>query len=127
VIKHYIAKLAQTAFVHRAITERADLSAFKKRPTPRIIVGVGLIALSYIIGWPLIILLGGLSIYLKEPLLVAIGGPIFYGISHLILFLGMYLAGMHYSWIILRWLTRIAMVKLMKKNNIPIPAAPRDC
>jgi hypothetical protein len=34
----------------------------------------------------------------------------------------MYLAGMRYTWIFLRWLTRITMVKLMKKNNIPIPS-----
>lgn len=125
-IKHFIAKLAQTAFVRRAITDRADLSALKERPTPRIVIGVVLIALSYILGWPVIVLLGGLSIYLKEPLLVVIGGPVFYGLSHLILFLGMYLAGMHYSWILLRWMTRITMVRLMKKNNIPMPSHHQD-
>lgn len=123
-IKHFIVKLAQSAFVQRAITERADLSALKERPTPRIVIGAVLIALSYVIGWPVIVLLGGLSIFLKEPLLVVIGGPVFYGLSFLILFLGMYLAGMHYSWTILRWITRIIMVKLMKKNNIPIPSTP---
>lgn len=126
-IKHFIAKLAQTAFVSRAIAEKADLSAFKERPTPRIIIGVGLIAMSYLIGWPVITLLGILSIYFKEPLLLVIGGPLFYGFSHLVFLLGMYLAGMRYTWIFLRWLTRVTMVKLMKKNNIPIPTYPQDC
>jgi hypothetical protein len=29
--------------------------------------------------------------------------------------LGMYLAGARYSWIFLRWLTRVAMLKLFKR------------
>ena len=124
--KHLIAKLAQTAFVRKAITERADLSALKKRPTPRIIIGAGLIALSYLIGWPVVLLLGILSIYYQEPLLVVVGGPLIYIFSHLVLFLGLYLAGMRYTWILLRWLTRITMVKLMEKNNIPIPSCHRN-
>ena len=125
-IRYIIAKLAQTAFVRRSISERADLSAFKQRPTPRIIVGVALIALSYLIGWPVITVLGIFSIYFKEPMLVVIGGPIFYGTSHLLFLLGMYLAGMRYTWIFLRWLTRITMVKLMKKNNIPTSSHHQD-
>lgn len=125
-IRQFIIKLAQTAFVRKAIAERADLSAFKERPTPRVVIGVGLIALSYVIGWPVIAVLGILSVYFKEPLLVVIGGPLFYGISHLVFLLGMYLAGMRYTWIFLRWLTRITMIKLMKKNNIPIPSCHQE-
>ena len=126
-IKHLIAKLAKTAFVRKAITEKADLRALKERPTPRTIIGAGLIVLSYLIGWPVVLLLGVLSIYYQKPLLVVIGGPVLYIFSHLVLFLGLYLAGMRYTWILLRWLTRVTMVKLMKKNNIPIPSCQQDC
>ena len=116
-----IAKLAQIAFVHNAIVDGADLRAFKERPTPRIVVGVSVIALSYVMGWPMVALLGALSIYFSRPLLVVIGGPAVYIFSHLLFLLGMYLAGVRYSWIVFRWLTRITMLKLMRWTGVPIP------
>lgn len=117
-----IAKLARIAFVHNAIVDSADLRAFKERPTPRVVVGVSVIALSYVMGWPMVALLGALSIYFSRPLLIVIGGPAVYIFSHLLFLLGMYLAGMRYSWIVFRWLTRITMLKLMRWTGVPIPA-----
>ena len=111
--KQLILKLNETAFVRKAMTEKADLSAFRQPPTPRIIFGVTLIGLSYLIGWPLIGLLGTLAIYFNNPLLVIVGGPIAYGSSHAVFLIGMYLAGAEYTWIFLRWLTRIIMTKLL--------------
>ena len=116
-----IAKLARIAFIHNAIVDSADLRAFKERPTPRVVVGVSVIALSYVMGWPMVALLGALSIYFSRPLLVIIGGPAVYIFSHLLFLLGMYLAGMRYSWIVFRWLTRITMLKLMRWTGVPIP------
>ena len=66
-------------------------------------------------------LLGILSIYFDQPMIVIIGGPTAYGISHLVFLLGMYLAGARYSWIFLRWLTRITMLKLLKRYPITNP------
>jgi len=109
-----VAKLASTRFVRNVMEEAADLSAFKQKPSLRVILGVGAIALSYVIGWPLITLLGALSVYYKEPIIVLLGGPVAYGLSHLTFILGMYLAGARYSWIFLRWLTRVTMLKLLK-------------
>jgi hypothetical protein len=125
-VKKFVFKLSQTGFVHKAITERADLTAFKQRPTLRVILGVSAIGVSYIIGWPLIAVLGALSIFFKVPLLIVIGGPVAYLLSHLVFWLGMYLAGMRYSWIFIRWLTRITMIKLMKATDLPIPIHSRD-
>ena len=105
-------RIAQTDFAQRAIQDQADLSAFKERPTPRIILGVSAILISYVIGWPAVSALGALSIYCKEPLLVAVGGPITYGLSHLVFLAGMYLAGAKYTKIFLRWATRMAVEKL---------------
>ena len=110
-------KLAQTDFARLAIEERADLSEFRQRPNARIIVGVSAIGVSYIIGWPAVGLLGTISIYLKEPLIVIIGGPLTYGLSHLVFIFGMYLAGAKYTKIFLRWATRIAVEKFIGQTD----------
>ena len=119
VIKMYfIEKIAKTEFVRSAVEEKADLSAFRQRPTLRIILGVGTIGFSYIIGWPAIAFLGMLSIYFKEPLIVAIGGPVTYGLSHLVFLLGMYLAGAKYTRIFLRWAARMLVEKFSKVDEV---------
>ncbi len=114
-MQRLVAKLASTRFVRNVMEEEADLSAFKQKPSVKVVLGVGAIALSYAIGWPLIALLGALSVYYQEPIIVLLGGPAAYGLSHLTFILGMYLAGARYSWIFLRWLTRITMLKLLKR------------
>lgn len=111
--------LAGTGFVRKAIADRADLSAFRQPPTPRIIAGVSAIAFSYLIGWPAVGALGALSVYVKEPLLVVIGGPLVYGLSHLMFLLGMYLAGSDYTKIFLRWALRVAVEKHFGNAEAP--------
>jgi len=112
-----IKKIAETRYVRSAIEDRADLSAFKEKPSMRIIIGLAVMGFSYIIGWPAISALGVLSVYLNKPLLIAIGGPLLYGFSHLVFMLGMYLAGYNYTKIFLRWATRVAVEKWMSKNT----------
>lgn len=106
-------RIAKTDFVRRAIEERADLSAFKERPTGRIIFGISAMGFSYIIGWPAVSLLGAISIYLNKPLIVIIGGPLTYGLSHLVFILGMYLAGAKYTRIFMRWAARVTIEKFL--------------
>ena len=65
----FVRKLAETEYVRNAIAERADLSVFNERPTPRIIFGLCVIGGSYIIGWPVITALGVLSVYLHQPMI----------------------------------------------------------
>ena len=113
---NFIKRIAETEYVRQAIEENADLSAFKKKPSMRVLLGISAIGFSYIIGWPAIGALGTISIYLKEPLIVVIGGPVMYGMSHLVFLIGMYLAGAEYTKIFLRWGTRIAIGKLMSKH-----------
>ena len=112
-IRRWIGKLARTRYVRNAIKDKADLSAFRKKPSLRVIAGISAIVLSYIIGWPAVTLFAFLAAYFGEPLIVVIGGPLIYGISHLVFLLGMYLAGAKYTWIFFRWLTRVGMEKLM--------------
>jgi hypothetical protein len=110
-----VRKIGNTPFVRNAIAEKADLTAFKQKPSARILFGVFLIGFSYIIGWPAVGALAALAIYLEEPLVALIGGPLTYGASHLVFMAGMYLAGAKYSGIFLRWATRVVMEKLMRK------------
>jgi hypothetical protein len=114
-ISRIVTRIGNTPFIRNAIAEKADLTAFKQKPSARILLGVFLIAFSYIIGWPAVGALAGLAIYLKEPIVAIVGGPLTYGLSHLVFMAGMYLAGAKYSAIFLRWATRIVMEKLMRK------------
>jgi hypothetical protein len=113
VIRRSIIRIAETGFVRSAIEEQVDLSAFREKPTPTTVAGLVIIGLSYIIGWPAIAVLGMIAIKLQEPLLAVIGGPLLYGLSHLVFILGMYLCGAVYSMVMVRWLTRVSMEKLL--------------
>lgn len=110
-------RIAATRYVRSAIEDKADLSAFKKNPSVRIVLGISAIAFSFIIGLPAVGALATLSIYLKKPLIVVVGGPLIYALSHLVFLLGMYLAGADYTRIFLRWATRVTVEKLVKKDS----------
>lgn len=112
-----INKLGSTLYVRKAIEEKADLSAFKQKPSARILFGIFLIGFSYIIGWPAVSALAILAVYLQKPLVVIIGGPLIYVLSHLVFLAGMCLAGAKYTGIFLRWATRVVMEKLMKEDS----------
>ena len=100
------------------MADNADLSAFKEKPTSRVLLGIFTIGFSYVIGWPAIAALGAFSIYVEQPLLIVIGGPVLYGFSHLVFIGGMYLAGAKYTRILLRWATRVTMEKLMRRGYL---------
>jgi hypothetical protein len=116
-----VAKLAATPFVRNALAENADLSAFKGKPSVEVVLGVSAILISYVICWPVITLLGAAAVYYQRPVIILVGGPLAYGLSHLVFLLGMYLAGARYSWIFLRWLTRVAMLELFKRYPDAVP------
>lgn len=111
----FIHRISQTEFVRSAVAEKADLTAFKQRPTIRVIAGVSLIGFSFVIGWPAVGALSALAVYLQKPLVAIIGGPLTYGLSHLVFLAGMYLAGAEYTRIFLRWAARMAMEKLQHR------------
>lgn len=106
-----ISRLSRTRFVREAMAERTNLSSVRAKPTLRVRAGLGLIGLSYIIGWPAVGVLALIAYHMSEPLIVAIGGPIVYGVSHLVFLAGSYLAGSRYALIFLRWATRRAIEK----------------
>ena len=126
-IKRIIKRIVRIKYVRCAMTEQADLSAFRKKPTPRMIAGIAAMLISYIIGWPAVAGLGFLAIYLDKPLIVAIGGPVIYGLSHLVFMLGMYLAGVAYVRVFFRWFTRICMEKLLVWFPVTVPEPEAAC
>ncbi len=105
--------IAKTKFASRAINDRADLSAFKEKPTARNFSGIFLMCCSFIMGLPGVGLIGALSIHWHEPLLIIIGGPLLIVLAHLVFFAGMYLAGGNYLMVVFRWATRVTIEKLM--------------
>ena len=113
IIKKTANRVAKTKFASRAIKERADLSAFKEKPTAKNFLGIFLMCCSYIIGWPAVGLIGAISIYRQEPILIIIGGPLLLITAHLVFLAGMYLAGGKYVMVFFRWATRATLEKLM--------------
>lgn len=107
-----VARFYRTRFAREALEGEADLALLRAKPTPRVWAGLVLVGLSYAIGWPAVGLLAWLSYLLREPLIVAIGGPLTYGLSHLIFLLGSYFAGSHYANILLRWAARRLLERL---------------
>lgn len=115
---------AATDFVRLAIAEQADLAAFREKPTPVVLLGVFAICFSFLLGWPAIAALGYFAVKLREPWLVVVGGPVTYGLSHLVFLFGMYLSGAVYSLIFCRWLTRIAMERCLAWTAAERPSGP---
>lgn len=107
----FLQRFRQSRFVQSAVEERADLSELRQRPTVRTWFGIFFMGFSYIIGWPAIALLGYVSVRIGKPWLVAVGGPLLYGLSHLVFLLGMVLAGTQYTRPFLRWAARSAVEK----------------
>ncbi|MCX6572348.1 MAG: hypothetical protein NT006_13175 [Candidatus Aminicenantes bacterium] len=86
-------KLAGTRWVRHALEKAAIEKGSKEKPKPRFYVGVAVMGLSYILGWPLVSVLGILAARRHRPEIFAIGTPVAYGFSTLFLLLGAGLAG----------------------------------
>ncbi len=106
--------LSKKEFGNSAIDEPTDLRVFKTKPGLRIYAGLGLIALTYIMGWPAVGLLGIISYYADNELILVIGGPSIYGFSWLLLIVGLWLAGAEYSRAMSRWLVRIFIERYLR-------------
>ncbi len=107
-----VARVARVRFVREARESNADLSELRIKPTPRVWAGLGLVGFSYLIGWPAVGLLALISYRMREPLIVAVGGPVIYGLSHLVFMAGSWLAGSRYAVILFRWAARRVIEKM---------------
>lgn len=114
------ARLAETKFVRAALTEEIDIGALRVKPTPRMIAGLILVGLSYVLGWPAVAVFGFLAAYLREPLIAVIGGPATYIFSHLIFLTGAWLAGAEHVRILTKYGTKIIFQKLLRQSKPPV-------
>jgi hypothetical protein len=121
-----LGKIAKTEFVRSAVVDGAGLGDLKQRPTTRTWFGIFFMGFSYVIGWPAIVALGFVSVHVHRPWLLAVGGPLLYGLSHLVFFIGMVLAGTQYVRPFLRWAARRAVERWGNEGIQETPASVSD-
>jgi hypothetical protein len=113
IIKKTALYFARKQYCKAAILEHADLSAIKEKPTPSMVIGLILIAVSYAIGLPAVVALGILAVWVKKPLVLIIGGPVIYTISTILFILGIKMAGTKYFRVFCRWMVRVVLEKIL--------------
>lgn len=119
-IRKIAALLAERKSIRNILEHPTDLSEFRERPTPRLIAGLILMGLSYIMGWPAVAVLGMFAVYLREPLVAVIGGPIAYGLSCVVFLVGAWLArAPHYLGILTRYATGKLFLRLLGGKALP--------
>lgn len=99
-------RLAATGFGASCLREEVDLGALRRRPSPRVYLGLGLIALSCLGSLPALAVLGYHAQARGEPLIFVIGGGAVFVLTHMFFGVGVWLAGGNYAKVALRWATR---------------------
>ena len=131
IIKKTALYFAQKEFCRNAINERTDLTVLRKKHTLPEIIGIFLIVFSFIMVIPSFFIVGLIAADLKKPMIGIIGIPLAYGISWLILILGMYLTGPRYAKALRRWITNVVLEKILGDEintvrSIPIKDSEND-
>jgi len=117
------ARLAKTKYIREALEDTADIKSMRIQRSPRMVMGLILIGFSYIIGWPAVGVFGVLAVYFREPLIVAIGGPVIYGISHVVFLVGAWLAGAEHARFLMRYTTKVIFRKILRRDGETTPAS----
>jgi hypothetical protein len=100
--------------VQKIMENPADLSEFKERLTPRLLTGLILMVLSFIMGWPAVAALSALAIWFREPLIAIIGCPTTYALSYAVFIVGAWLSrAPHYMGILARYTLQSFLRKLL--------------
>ena len=126
IIKKAALYFARKEFCRNAINERADLSVLKKKHTAAVSIGLFLIVFSYLIVIPAFFIIGLIAAWLKKPMVGVIGVPLAYGISWLLLMLGLYLAGPKYGKALGRWAVRVILEKILGDEAKTIMHLPQE-
>jgi hypothetical protein len=106
--------LAGRKYVTAMLEHPADLSEFKEPRTKRLIAGLILMGLSYVMGWPAVAALTVLAAWFREPMIAVIGCPTTYGLSYLVFIAGAWLArAPHYMGVLARYTMQLFLRKLL--------------
>jgi len=113
-IRRKVAKyLAGSKYIREILDNPTDLREFSERPTPRLITGLILMGLSYVIGWPAVATLSILAVWFREPMIAVIGCPTTYGLSCVVFIVGAWLArAPHYMGTLARYTIQFFLRKL---------------
>lgn len=108
--------LAQSKWVVKLLATPVHLGEFRERPTPRLIIGLFLMGFSYVLGWPAVAAFGFLAAYFKEPL-IAVIGPVSYGLSYLVFIAGAWLSrAPHYLGLLARYAAQSLLMKILSRR-----------
>ncbi|MFH1530599.1 MAG: hypothetical protein ABIK09_07685 [Pseudomonadota bacterium] len=111
--------VGRTGFAKRAVAESADLGIFQGRPATRLVMGLVVFALNFLLGWPVVAALGVAALWTESPLLLLFGAPIAYAFSWFLFGLGVLLVGPDSArylralvrWAVRRWVERAGGVE----------------
>jgi hypothetical protein len=124
IFRRIAAHLAERPFVRSAREDPPDPDLFKRKPTGTVMFGIFLILFSYVIGWPAVAVFGWLSFHTGQPLILIVGGPITYGMSHLVFMAGLGLAGRPYAAALAKRATRAIFEKRVPLASVPVNPDP---
>lgn len=113
ILKKVARYFARKEFCREAIHRHADLSAFKEKINISIVTGLILIGLSYATGLPTVVAFGAIAASMNKPLVGIIGGALIYGISTLMFFIGVKMAGTKYFIAFSSWVVRVSLEKML--------------
>ncbi len=99
-------RLARTKFGQKALSQPDGPGILKQKPSTRVYAGLALMALSYLTGLPALAFLSYLSVKMSKPIIIAVGGPVVFGLVHIMFAAGVYLAGKNYAMEVLLWATK---------------------
>ncbi len=99
-------RLERTKFGQRALAQPDGIGLLKQKLTPRVYVGLALVALSFLPGLPALAFLSYLSIKMSKPFIIAVVGPVVVVLAHVMFGVGVYLAGRNYAKEVLLWATK---------------------
>lgn len=106
--------LAGRKYVMEILENPTELSEFKEPLTTRLITGLILMGLSYVIGWPAVAVLSVLAAWLQEPMIAVIGCPTTYALSYVVFIVGAWLArAPYYLGVLVRYAMQIFLRKLL--------------
>jgi hypothetical protein len=86
-------RLAKARFVRKALERPVDPGLFKKKPSRKFVAGLSLMAVSYLLAWPLIALLGVIAWRIHRPAVFGVGSFVAYAVSNVVFYVGLWLAG----------------------------------
>lgn len=124
IIKRTAAYFARKEFCREAINERVDLTVIKEKHNATVMIGLFLIVFSYFMVIPSFFIVGLIAAELRKPMVGVIGIPLAYGVSWLILMLGMYLTGPEYAKMLGKCIVRVVLEKILGEQAGKIASNP---